>query len=168
MRKLLICLSVAIITGSPLLASTIDFSNQNYQTKYVDTYANGCNNFGTSLQQDLDTDPIIATVSANYNTSLNMGNVTVTAKSAHGQILSDTLPPLGLKNIYEFGVWHTPRVHTTINGHSYSIYATVFFTNGNSNADWISNGNQSFTFINPNDVDKTCTVYSRPQNTTEE
>ena len=165
MRKLLTCVSLATIVASPVFASTIDFSNQDFQTKYVDISASGCNNsFGTSLQQDLDADPIIATVSASYDTTLNMGNTGVTAKSAHGQILSDTLSPLGLEGIYAFGTWHRPGIQTSINGHDYTIYGTGFFTNGDSNSEWISNGNQSLMFINPNNADYACPVYSRPQN----
>jgi len=166
MRKLLTCLSMSAVVASPVFASTIDFSNQDFQTKYVDVSANGCNNnFGTSLQQDLDADPITATVSANYDTALNMGNVGVIAKSAHGQILSDTLSPLGVEGIYAFGAWHNPGVQATINGHSYSVYRVSFFTNGDSTSEWISNGNQIISFTNPDNTDYACPVYSRPQNT---
>ena len=171
MRKLLTCLSMSAVVASPVFASTIDFSNQDFQTKYVDVSASGCNNsFGTSLQQDLDADPIIATVSAKYDLeplspTYNTGNAYVTAKSAHGQILSDTLSPLGVEGIYAFGAWHNPGVQATINGHSYSVYRVSFFTNGDSTSEWISNGNQIISFTNPDNTDYACPVYSRPQNT---
>ncbi len=142
----------------------ITFDSQNYPLLYVDESSEGChNNFGAQLQADIDSDPINALVSVNFNIFTLYGNAQMTVVNNNGNKLldNDSLMPLGLSGEYIFASFHNPEIEITVNGHNYKIFTANYSATGKNSTEWITDGVAGLAFTNPDNPDSVCSVYSK-------
>lgn len=166
MKRIVFVLCATGILNSISYAESITqitFDSQNYPLLHVESTSEGCgNNFGVQLQADIESDPINALVSVNFNIFTLYGSAQMTVINANGNKLldNDALMPLGLSGKYAFASFHNPEIEMLINGHSYKIFTANYTATGKSSTEWISDGVSGLAFINPEKPDSACGVYS--------